>query len=337
MKPVCLLVCILLNSFVYADSPQLFAEIGDFQLQSGEVILNAKVGYRLAGVPDEENSNIIIMPTWHTGTTQDLFDSDLIGPGKLANTDRYFVVAIDALGNGVSSSPSTSTDQSGSEFPDVSIADMVNSQYETLSGHLGIKHVTAVIGMSMGAMQTLQWAGKFPGFMDKSVSIEGSPKMTSYDLIQWRAHVRTIELMRSGGIDDQAIMSHVSHLNLLTLWTPEYFVNNLSPEDLDDYLTSNKAQSTRLNPDNYLVQTRSMMVHDVLGLPVYQDESQRDEMLGKLLMIGFDSDHMVNPEPAKALSALLGTPYVDLSTNCGHMGTSCKATEIADLVHAFLK
>ena len=112
-----------------ADSPQQMASIGDLLLESGETLRNCKVGYRTAGTLNADKSNVIIFPTWFTGTSDGLWKYELIGPGKLADTDRYFVIAIDALGNGVSSSPSTSISQPGAQFPDISIDNMVNSQY----------------------------------------------------------------------------------------------------------------------------------------------------------------------------------------------------------------
>lgn len=337
MKTVCWLMCVFLNGLAFADSSQQFAEIGDLELQSGEVIQDARIGYRTAGTLNPDKSNVIVLPSWHMGSAEHLFEYDYVGPGKQADTDLYYVIAIDALGNGVSSSPSNSELQPGKQYPSISITDMVHSQRELLTRHLGITHVRAIVGMSMGGMQALEWYGRFPVFMDKVISIEGSPKMTSFDLIQWRSHVDAIEMMQQAGISNQEIMSYVSQINLLTLWTPEYLVESVLPEDLDSYLTNIKAQGSRQDPDDYLLQTRAMIAHDVLGLEIYSKSSGWEITRNSLLMIGFDSDHMVNPGPAKALATLMGSPYVEISTVCGHMGTSCKAAEIEELVRTFLK
>ena len=337
VKTVCYLLCLMLSGLVSAKSPQQFADIGDFQLQSGEVIINAQVGYRLAGTLNAEKSNVLIMPSWHMGSTGDLFASDLIGPGLLGDTDRYLVIAIDALADGVSSSPSNSPEQPGKKFPQITITDMVNSQYALLTNHLEIKQVRAIIGLSMGGMQALEWLGQHPQFMDKVVSVEGSPQLASYDLIQWGLHMDTIEIMQSAGIEDQVILHHLLKLNLLTLWTPDYFVNNLLPENVNEYVTTYQTKSTQHNLHNYLLQTHAMTSHDVLAYEVFKNPNERQGMREKLLMIGFETDHMVNPEPAKALTASFNSRYVNLSTNCGHMGTTCKQSGIAELVHDFLE
>ncbi|MFT5140712.1 MAG: homoserine O-acetyltransferase [Lysobacterales bacterium] len=326
---------LLLPQTVLAESTQLFASIGDLKLQSGEVIIDARVGYRTAGKLNADKSNVIVIPSWHTGSSLDLFSPDATGPGKLADTDRYYVIGIDALANGVSSSPSNSPKQAGGLFPDVSISDMVHSQHMLLADHLGIDHVFVIMGMSMGGMQTLQWIGEYPGFMDKAVSIEGSPKMTSYDLIQWQTHVDAIDLMQGAGIANQEITSFLQQLTLLTLWTRDYLVENISVESLDTYLASYQQQYDLINAFDYRVQTKAMIEHDVLALKPFTEDF-KDELRPEILIIGFDSDHMVNPETSKALASSIGASYVEVISKCGHMGTVCEAEKIATLVNSFL-
>ena len=131
----------MISGVAFADPEQQFVSIGDFELQSGQVIIDAKVGYRVAGKLNADKSNVMVMPSWHMGATIDLFESDLIGPGFLADTDQYFVIAVDALADGVSSSPSNSPDQPGKQFPQVTLTDMVTAQHVALTQHLGITHV----------------------------------------------------------------------------------------------------------------------------------------------------------------------------------------------------
>ena len=56
---------------------------------------------------------------------------------------------------------------------------MVNTQHKMLTENLNIHHLAAVVGGSMGGCQALQWAVSYPDFMDKVVSIEGTPKFSS--------------------------------------------------------------------------------------------------------------------------------------------------------------
>jgi len=170
---------------------QQSASLGDFKLKSGEIIRELKISYRTFGSLNADKSNAILFPTWFTGTTEDLVD--LIGPGKLVDPAKYFVIAVDALGDGGSSSASNSTAQQHMSFPKFSVRDMIESQYLLLTGHFQLNHLKAVMGVSMGGMQTFEWMVTYPNFMDYAIPIVGSPKLTSYDLLLWNAEAHAIE------------------------------------------------------------------------------------------------------------------------------------------------
>ena len=80
--------------------------LGDFRLQSGEVIRDAFIAYRTFGRLNEARSNAVLVTPWFQGTSWQM--AWQIGPGKLVDSSKYFVVIVDPLGNGVSSSPSPS-------------------------------------------------------------------------------------------------------------------------------------------------------------------------------------------------------------------------------------
>src|SRR5882757_4441688 len=124
---------VILISFLLALTPvkalaqeQQFAQLGDFKLESGETIRDCRIGYRTFGKLNETRSNAILFPTWAGGTTEQLKAN--FGPGRLVDTDKYFVIAVDALSNGVSSSPSNSKLQSRMSFPKYDFRDLVNTQ-----------------------------------------------------------------------------------------------------------------------------------------------------------------------------------------------------------------
>ena len=88
------------------EAPQQFAELGNLRLRSGAVIQDFRLGYRTAGKLNADQSNAVLWPTWLGGKTQDLLK--YIGPGNVVDTNRYFVILVDAIGDGVSTSPSNS-------------------------------------------------------------------------------------------------------------------------------------------------------------------------------------------------------------------------------------
>jgi homoserine O-acetyltransferase len=152
-----------------ATEPGLeFYEIGDFALESGEVIHDFKIAYMTEGKLNAKKSNAVLMVTAISGNHHRI--DYLIGPGKGLDTDHLFVVKTNAIGNGLTTSPSNSATQHGPAFPHFTIRDMVQSQYLLLR-HLGIEHLVAVAGASMGGMQTLQWGVSHPAMMDGLVAL----------------------------------------------------------------------------------------------------------------------------------------------------------------------
>src|SRR3984885_15606628 len=91
---VLLAAVVYLAAASYAQE-QKFAELGDFKLVSGEVLKNCRVGYRTFGKMNADRSNLVVLPTWAGGTTEQLKDN--VGTGKLINDTDYYVVLIDAL------------------------------------------------------------------------------------------------------------------------------------------------------------------------------------------------------------------------------------------------
>jgi homoserine O-acetyltransferase len=152
-----------------ADEPGLQRyQIGDLKLESGETIQDFNIAYVTHGTLNPAKSNAILMVTAIGGNHHRI--DFLIGPGKGLDTDKYFIVATNAIGNGITTSPSTSKTQHGTAFPHFTIRDMVQSQFLLLQ-HLGIDHLVAVAGASMGGMQTLQWGVSHPTAMDALVAL----------------------------------------------------------------------------------------------------------------------------------------------------------------------
>src|SRR5579859_6459442 len=104
MKRALVFIAICFGTSLSFAQDQQFANLGDFKLQSGEVLRDCRVGYRTIGAMNADKSNIIVIPTWLGGTTEQWLVN--VGPGKMADPSNYYIILIDALSNGVSSSPS---------------------------------------------------------------------------------------------------------------------------------------------------------------------------------------------------------------------------------------
>ncbi len=191
--PLVLLAALAAPAPLRAEGELRLADLGDFRLEGGGAIRECRVGYRTFGALNPERSNAVLFPSWFGGTSQDLVNLGLIGPGKLADTSRWFVVAVDAFGNGVSSSPSNSRLQPGRAFPEFTVRDLVRAQHRVLTTYLGLGRLHAVIGISMGGMQALQWARTLPGVAQRAVCIAGTPRAAPSDLALYDAGLRALD------------------------------------------------------------------------------------------------------------------------------------------------
>src|SRR6185436_8939008 len=126
---VCLLS--LAGSAAFAHGPnqpphQLY-RVGDLALESGEVIKDFSISYVTHGTLNARKSNAILVVTAIGGNHHRL--DFLIGPGRALDTDKYFIICTDAIGNGLTTSPSNSTAQPRMKFPKFLIRDMIASQH----------------------------------------------------------------------------------------------------------------------------------------------------------------------------------------------------------------
>ncbi len=166
--------------------------LGDFKLESGEVIKDFAMSYVTHGTLNAKKSNAIVMVTAISGNHHRL--DFLIGPGKALDPAKYFIVATDAIANGLTTSPSNSQAQPRMKFPRFSIRDMIYSTHRLLTEHLGISHVIAVIGPSMGGMQVLQYGVSYPDFMDSLIAMVPLAKTPAWTVLVLDATRKAIML-----------------------------------------------------------------------------------------------------------------------------------------------
>ena len=163
------------------DAEHRFADLGDLELESGEVVRDFRQSYVTHGEMKRDKSNAVLVCISLTGNHHRL--DFLIGPGMALDPARYFIIAADPISNGLSTSPSNSAEQPGMQFPRFTIRDMVQSQYRLLTRQLGLSGLEAVIGASMGGMQALQWAVSYPQFMARCVAMTPMAKTSAWAVL----------------------------------------------------------------------------------------------------------------------------------------------------------
>jgi homoserine O-acetyltransferase len=318
---------------------QKFANLGSLKLENGAELKDCRIGYRTLGTLNADKSNVIIFPTWASGTTEQLLAN--VGPGKLADSSKYFVVLLDAFANGVSSSPSNSTVQPHMKFPKVTIRDMVNAHHKLLTDILHIDHVYGVMGISMGGMQTFQWMVAYPDFIDKAVPIMGSPRLTPYDLLMWQTEIDAIThnaAWQGGDYKDEPAALADKEFSWLLLTTPAHFNATVTREELLKGLAEASAAKTwGFDANNKIRQAQAMMALDVTKPFGGSIEQAARSVKAKVLVIVGSQDHVVNPAPALEFAKALGAKTVILEGDCGHLANSCESEKVVKAAEEFLK
>jgi homoserine O-acetyltransferase len=166
--------------------------IGRLDLEEGGVIGDCQLAVATFGTLNEAKDNAILVTTWYSGTHQ-IFRDVYIGPGHALDPGRYFIVVIDQIGSGLSTSPHNAPDEIAmSRFPKVRIGDDVVAQERLLREHFGIERLQLVTGGSMGAQQTYEWAVRFPDKVLRAAPIAGTAQNTPHDFLFTKALVEAI-------------------------------------------------------------------------------------------------------------------------------------------------
>jgi homoserine O-acetyltransferase len=326
-----------LFALVALAQQQQFANIGDLNLENGGVIRDCRIGYRTFGQLNGDKSNIIVFPTWAGGTTEQLQSS--IGPGKLVDSTTYFVIAIDALSNGVSSSPSNSRLQPRMRFPQFTLRDTVNSQHKLLTTVLKIDHVKGIVGISMGGMQAFQWLVSYPDFMDKGVPIVGSPRLAPYDLLIWQAQIEALMRdrdWRGGNYSVNPARTLDFAFGQILLTTPPDYNKRKKREEVLADLEKARRNGRSFDANDKIRQTQAMM-----KLDIYRDfggdlERAAKAVKAKVFVVVSRFDHVVTPGPAIEFASLLNAKVLNLESECGHLATVCESTHLNAAVAEFL-
>ena len=157
-------------------------ELGDFELQSGEVLPKARLAYQTYGELNANRDNVVVLPTFYTGSH--LRNEGFFGPGRAIDPARHFVVSVNLFGNGISSSPSNTPAPFGAaSFPQITLYDNVCAQYRLLTEELGVKRVALVSGWSMAGCQSFQWAAQYPDFVDAILPFCASAKTSEHNIV----------------------------------------------------------------------------------------------------------------------------------------------------------
>ena len=287
------------------EPPHQAYALGDFKLESGEVIRDFSISYVTHGTLNAAKSNAILMVTAIGGNHHRI--DYLIGPGRALDPSKYFIICTDAVGNGLTTSPSNSKAQPKMRFPRFDIRDMVESQYRLVSEKFGIRKLVTVVGASMGGMQSLQWGVSHPEMMASLVPIiplGRTPAWTTGVLEMLRQSIMADARWNGGNYDpaqppEQGMRLWAGWLSGVIVHTPVYQESQY-PDNMDAvaYLKSvEDAGWKRMDAVDWIYQSWAYDQHNVGTTPGFNGDYHRAlaSIKAKTLILAGSTD-LLNPE-----------------------------------------
>lgn len=157
-------------------------ELGSIDLTSGAVLRDARLAYQTYGTLSPKGDNVVVMPTFYTGTHTR--NEGFFGPGRALDPARHFIVCVNLFGNGLSSSPSTvEGPQGGSGFPSISFQDNIAAQHKLLTDELGVQRIALVLGWSMAGCQAYHWASQYPDMVQAILPFCASARTSPHNFV----------------------------------------------------------------------------------------------------------------------------------------------------------
>ena len=165
--------------------------IENFRTESGVTLPQARIVYGTYGHLNAARNNAVLLPSHYMADHHGY--EWIIGPGRVFDPGRDFLVATELFGNGHSSSPSNTPEpHHGPRFPVVTIRDNVEAVHRLLVDELHVTHLRAIVGFSMGAQQAFQWAVSYPDFADRIVATAGTAKTYPHGVMRLEGQIAAL-------------------------------------------------------------------------------------------------------------------------------------------------
>lgn len=330
-----------------------------FVLESGRILEDITVAYETYGELNNDKSNAILIchaltgdahaAGWHEGSKKPGWWEIIIGPGKVIDSEKYFIICSNVLGGCKGTTgPSSINPKTGKEyaldFPVITIKDMVDVQ-KSLIDSFGINQLYAIIGGSMGGMQVLQWIVSYPDMMKKAIPIattaQSSPQQIAFNEVGRQAIFSDPDWNEGNyygtgktpknGLSLARMIAHITYLSDESMYLK--FGRDLQDKDeisydftmdfqVESYLHhQGESFVKRFDANSYLYITKAVDLFD-LAINNSVIEGLKDVKC-KLEVISVDSDWLYPTEQSTDLVAALNANDIEVSfseikSNYGH-------------------
>lgn len=334
------LALILFGGAAWCGEPAIYT-IQDFKFEDGSVLPELHIAYETQGKLSAAADNaIVVMPGARSG--RDAL-APLIGPGKVIDTDRYFVITADAIGGGGSSSPA---DGAGQEFPRYTIRDMMEAQQALVANGLKLSRLRAVVGRSMGAFIALEWAIHHPAMMQSVVLIAPSPKAeANFQLvIDVMSSVVTLDPEWQGGRYEHNPEEGLRRAGMVYYpWDVSApYLDRVSGKRLGDEMEATAKSFAAWDANSLVFRYAACRGHDVSAPYGGDMATALKQIQAPLLILASASDRLLGINGTRRIRDLVRhATYVEVPSDMGHRGLGedaepAEAAIIARAVRSFL-
>ncbi len=348
-------------------------------LDSGQRLEAYSIAYQTYGTLNAAKSNAVMICHALTGdqfvaerhpvTGKDGWWDNLVGAGKVVDTDRYFVICSNILGGCMGSTGPSSMKPDGSgvwgiDFPVITIGDMVKAQKKLVDA-LGIGKLFAVIGGSMGGMQTLAWASLYPDMMHAVLPIATAPRHSAQNIAfhevgrqsvmadpDWNGGTYAVEAQPRRGLSVARMVAHITYLSESALHRK--FGRSLQNREglsfgfdadfqVESYLRHQGSSFVdRFDANSYLYITRAMDYFDLAA--------EHDGSLAKAFsatnaafcVVSFSSDWLFPTSESRDIVHSLNAggknvSFIEIQSDKGHDAFLLDEPEFYEVLDGFLK
>ncbi len=305
-------------------------KLADFQLQCGVVLPEAKLEYKTYGELARDKSNVVLYPTSYGAQHGDI--DWLIHPDRILDPSRWFVIIVNAFGNGLSSSPSNcpawGSREQGFWFTHL---DNVTAQEILLREVFGITHLALIYGWSMGAQQAYHWGALYRDRVARIAALCGTARTTEHNTIFLHSlrSALTADPAWNGtqfeGIPERGYRTfaqiYASWAASQAFYRQRLYVP-LGYESLDDYLLRGwEAGYRKRDPHNLLAMIETWLRCDLSNNPMYGCDylAALGAIQARTFVMPATTDLYFTPEDCAAEAALIpNAEYRPIPSIWGH-------------------
>ena len=358
-------------------------EIEHFKTENGAVISPVKVGWEAYGKLNDDKSNVILVTHFFSGSSHAAgkyqeadaapgYWDAIIGPGKAIDTNKYYVLSVDTLGNAnvfdpnvITTGPATINPATGKPygltFPVVTIGDFVEVQ-KALLDSLGIDKLHAVIGGSMGSFQAIEWASRYPQRVERLIPVIGTAYIDAWAAVRlerWAYPIKQDPAWRGGdyyqhGQPEQGLTTALAYIIQDAVYPTGFNMRYPAPatdkaphQDIlasfsawDQLMAHAKLRARMQDANHILYLVRASQLYRAGMGDNWQQALSRVQ--AKTLFLPATGDQLLLPEMAQASAEALRAAgktveYAEIPGIWGHLDGVVGIAAVADNIRSFLE